>query len=342
MVAADLPWSIHLQDAEVWQRERTLLMVEVQSTDRFATLEASLPRIDGVDAQAIPASNEASADGKRILRIGWALFPHTPGRQAIQLPTIRYQLNGREAAQWQPPLQTLEVRALPPYLPPTLPVGKVDIESSIEPSGWLQSDHLAYWHVSLSSDAVTTAQFPPILKQVQVAQGVEVFPAKVAQPTQGGGAFQLEYRIPFKPQGNGRLALPTLHWHWFDPASGRLEQVQHPPPHPWVLGWLWRSALGLVIGVILLAGGWVLGKIASKHWRQWLAKQRVLQALQGNTDPQAVRQAMRECAVAHGWPDNFSSAQWLQRWEQVYGKSQPVRQSLILLDAAAWRGAGGE
>ncbi|OQX13901.1 MAG: hypothetical protein BWK73_10980 [Thiothrix lacustris] len=63
MVATDLPWSIHLQDAAVWQRERTVLMVEVQSTDRFASLEASLPRIDGVDVQAIPTSNAASADG---------------------------------------------------------------------------------------------------------------------------------------------------------------------------------------------------------------------------------------------------------------------------------------
>lgn len=330
-MVADLPWTIQLEDAQVWQRERTTLTVAVETTDRFATLEASLPRIEGVDVQALPATNEAGADGKRVLRLSWQLSAHTPGKQMLQLPTIRYHLNGRDAAQWQPPPQTLEVQALPPYLPPTLPVGNVQIDSRIEPSGVLQPGHLAYWHIRLHSDTVNTAQFPPILKQMR-SSGVELFPAKVAKPADDNGQYRLDYHIPFKPHSSGQLDLPTLQWHWFDPDTARLEQVQYTPPRPWVLGWIGRSVMGVFSLLAVLAGVWFGVKLAGKHWRQWRSKQRLLQALQAPDSPQQVRNAMRDCATAHGWAENLSVAQWLGCWEQHYGIADNVRRQLQAME----------
>lgn len=331
MVAADLPWTIQLEDTQVWQRERTTLTVEVQSTDRFATLEASLPRIDGVDVQALPATNEAGTDGKRILRLTWQLAAHTPGKQTIRLPTIRYNLNGRDAAQWQPPMQTLDVQALPPYLPPTIPVGHVQIESHIEPSGVLQPGHLAYWHIRLHSDAVNTAQFPPILKQMR-SSGVELFPAKVDKPASDSGQYRLEYHIPFKPQSSGRLDLPTLQWHWFDPETARLEHRQYTPPRPWVLGWIWRGVMGVFSLLALLASLWFSVKLAGKHGRQWRSKRRILRALQTPDSPHMVHKAMRECAIAHSWAENLSVAQWLTCWEQHYGTADNLRLQLQAIE----------
>lgn len=328
MVAADLLWTIQLEDAQVWQRERTTVTVEVQSTDRFATLEASLPRIEGVDVQALPATNEAGADSKRVLRLSWQLSAHTPGTQTFQLPAIRYNLNGRDTAQWQPPVQTLEVQALPPYLPPTIPVGQVQIESHIEPGGVLQPGHLAYWHIRLHSDAVNTAQFPPILKQMH-SSGVELFPAKVAKPVSDNRQFRLDYRIPFKPKGNGKLALPVLYWHWFDPASGRLEQAQHELPRPWVLGWVWRGILGILACLIfLIAGNWLVQK-GIHAYRRWHSYQQLQHCLQTGANVPTVRQAMRDCAYTHGWPANLSVRQWLAYWKNHYGNVYPLQHTLL-------------
>ncbi len=328
MVAADLPWTIQLEDAQVWQRERTTLTVEVQSTDRFATLEASLPRIEGVDVQAQPATNEAGTDGKRVLRLTWQLSAHTPGTQTIQLPPIRYNLNGRDAARWQPPVQTLDVQALPPYLPPTTPVGNVEIESHIEPSGMLQPGHLAYWHISLYSDAVNTAQFPPILKQMQVVDGVVLFSAKVDKPASDGEQYRLDYHIPFKAQRNGKLDLPTLQWYWFDPETGRLEHRQYTPPTPWVLAWAWRVILVISGGLLLLVGLRQAGYMAYRRLRRWHSKRQVWQALQQNTDALKVRQALDICSTAHGWPANLSTRHWLQHWEQQYGANPTLQAAL--------------
>lgn len=346
MVTADLPWTIQLEDAHVWQREQTTLTVAVETTDRFATLEASLPRIEGVDVQAIPASNKAShTPGKRVLRIAWLLSPHTPGTQQILLPAIRYNLNGRDAAQWQAPPQTLEVQALPPYLPPTIPVGKVEIESHLEPDGWLQPGHLAWWHVSLHSNTVATAQFPPILKQIQAVTGIETFPAKVEQATSGNGQYRLDYHIPFKPQGNGRLGLPTLAWHWFDPGTGRLEQVSHPPPPAWVLGWGWRVVSGIATGLLLLASLLRLGSITRRHWRQWQSQRQVWRVFRQNADAHAIRQALEQCSAAHGWSGNISIRRWLQHWEHHYGETPVLRAALHQYEAKRFSqccGNGGD
>jgi hypothetical protein len=228
------------------------------------------------------------------------------------------------------------VQALPPYLPPTIPVGQVQIASRIEPSGVLQPGYLAYWHIRLHSDAVNTAQFPPIIKQVVGVHGLVVFRATV------GGVRDpplqtVDYRIPFKPTGNGRLALPVLHWHWFDPASGRLEQVQHEPPRPWVLGWAWRGILGTLAGLLfLMAGKWLTQK-GIHAYRRWHSCQQLRHCLQTGADVPIVRQAMRGCAYAHGWPANLSVRQWLGCWKTHYGHAYPLQPTLLELEGKQFR-----
>jgi len=168
---------------------------------------------------------------------------------------------------------------------------------------------------------------------------LDILPAKLERQlttTAETAHFSLAYRIPFKPQGNGKLTLPTLQWHWFDPSSGRLEQVKHVPPRPWVISWIWRGVLGFLLATILLVSTFFMSKTIHRYWRKWYAKRRVLRALTGKSDPQTVRQAMQECAAVHGWSDNFSNGQWLEQWEQVYGSGAALRPLLENKEALVW------
>jgi hypothetical protein len=158
----------------------------------------------------------------------------------------------------------------------------------------------------------------------------------VEKPTQDNAQLRLAYRIPFKPQGNGRLGLPTLSWHWFDPNTGRLEQVQYIPPKPWVLSGGWRVTLGGLGSLLLLAGLWRIGRFVRHYLRRWQAKQQVWRALRQNAEPQVVRRALYGCAVAHGWPTNFSMGRWLQQWEQQYGENLHLRAALLYHEASFW------
>lgn len=145
---------------------------------------------------------------------------------------------------------------------------------------------------------------------------------------------RLDYRIPFKAQRSGKLDLPTLQWHWFDPATGRLEQVQYTPPRPWVLGWAGRTALGIIGGWLLLLGAIRLSRVIKRHMQQWQSQQQVLQTvLKHKAETATVNQALKQCATVHGWPTNLSTQQWLQHWEQRYGVNSDLQATLHQHDA---------
>lgn len=329
-MVVDLAWDMQLSATQLWQREQLLLTVTVQAPDAFAQLKTDKLVIPSMEVVPFPAVRETNVAGQTHLTRHWQLYPHSAGKQTLQLPAMRYYLNGGTREKWQPPLQTLEVNPLPPYLPPTLPIGAVSIDSHIAPSGILRPHSLAYWHISLHSTAVTTAQFPPLLKQLQTTHDLVVLPAKVTATTdKATGIFRLDYRIPVKAKSSGRLALPNLQWHWFDPKTARLEKVQYKPYRPWVLA-LWQQIMMLLSGGLVFGlSGYVLLKRGLRTYRRWWSKYRLLQQVRGIDNDPLLYSTMLDCAKAHGWAENFSLRQWLTAWQQCYGKHNNVQQAVL-------------
>lgn len=331
-MVADLAWDLELSAHQVWQREQMTLSVSVQAPDEFALLKTDTLQIPSMEIIPLASSQTPLANGNTKLTLNWQLYPHTAGKQMIQIPVMRYYLNGGTRAKWQPPAQAIDVQALPPYFPPTLPVGEVSITSNIVPNGILRPDSLAYWHISLQSRHVTSAQFPALLKQLQASQYVDVLPARITMNSdQATGHFQLDYRIPFKPKASGRLDLPTLQWHWFDPNTARLEKVRHQPPHSWVLAQWQQILLLLSSGLTLLLGIFYLGKHSKRYYRRWQSRQQVLKQLHATdkTMDTHIRHTMQHCAKQHGWQENLTIRQWLDAWQQYYGQDQRLEQALL-------------
>jgi len=324
VAASDLAWDISLSDQQVWQREALVLTVHVKTPDAFARLRMDTLTIKGADVVPLPFIR---SDQQLSLR--WRITPHYAGEKIIQLPPIRYFVNGAKKAQWQAPTQTLQVQALPPYFPPTLPVGMVNIESYIEPKGLLQPDHLAYWHISLRSTTLTPEQFPALLKQIQSNANIEILPAKLSTQTQFETAqFEQHYIIPLKAKHNGRLDLPALQWHWFNPKTGRLHKQDYQASRPLVLGRIWQIILALIVtGLSLLLANRLI-RIGYRVYQQRLSKWRLYRALQQPKDIQTIRSAMQFCATVHYWPNNLSIRQWLHYWDKTYGKDQQLHYAI--------------
>jgi len=334
-MVADLAWDIQLSETQIWQREQIILTVTVPAPDSFAMLKTDKLVIPSMEVVSLPAHRKTNSAGQEQLIKRWQLYPHSAGKQAIQLPAMRYYLNGGTREKWLPPLQHIEVQALPPYFPPTLPIGEVVLNSRIVPSGILRPNSLAYWHLSLHSTTVTTAQFPSLLKQLQATSNLDVLPATVSVMTdQETGIFRLNYRIPVKAKGSGRLDLPHLQWHWFNPKTARLEKKQYNPQRPWVLA-LWQQITLILSGIVLLGiAGYGLGKQGLQYYRRWRCKYQVMQQIQQTTiNDASLHKAMMTCAKVHGWTSNFSIRQWLESWEQYYGKHDAVQQALLTYES---------
>ena len=146
-----------LSSTRPWVRQQVLITLEVITPDRFASLEIEPPPLPGFEVTDLPGERERieTADGERTrLRAGLALFALTSGAHRLRLPPVHYRLDGGTRRIFTLPEPVLEVKALPPYVPPTLPVGKVSIGSTLETEGLLRTRELGFWHIQVQADAV--------------------------------------------------------------------------------------------------------------------------------------------------------------------------------------------
>ena len=303
-----------------WVREQVLVTLEVITPDRFAGLVIEPQPLPGFEVIPLAAERERieTADGERTrLRTGLALFALLPGNHKVRLPPVQYRLDGGTRRLFPLPEPVLEVKALPPYVPPTLPVGKLSIGSTLEPASALQGRELGFWHITVQAESVPTHWLPPLRKILISSDDIRFLPAKSApsvQPDSTGVHAQRDYHVPFIPQANGRLSLPDLTLQYFDPASGRLERIVHNPARPLVLGTPARVAAGVIILSLLLYG-------APKVWRKGVALRRrqrerraALADLEMAEDAAALRAALRRYAAAAGGSGNLTMSEWQQRF----------------------------
>lgn len=302
-----------------WVREQVLVTLEVITPDRFASLVIEPQPLPGFEVIPLASERERieTADGERTrLRIGLALFALLPGTHRMSLPPVQYRLDGGTRRLFLLPEPILEVKALPPYVPPTLPVGRINIETALERNGSLRPGELAILRLRLKAKAMPSHWLPPLYRSLSSNEQVRYLPPQsdYSEATDSFGVNAMaEHRIPLSALGQGRLALPTLKLDYFDPATGRLERIVHQPPRPIVFGFSIQIAIVMLILVGIL---WA----APKLWRSatWLLRCRrerraALDDLARAEDAATLRAGLRRYAAAAGGPSNISLGQLQQQ-----------------------------
>ncbi|MDT8385031.1 MAG: hypothetical protein RRB22_11505 [Gammaproteobacteria bacterium] len=333
---------LRLSSTQPWERQQVHIEVSITSTDRFASLRAGQFELPGFEVFAVPASSEKLVrDGVdySLLRIGWIVFPLLAGEHTIELPPIEYRLSGRTLRTYFSPRQRLEVKALPAYIPPTMPVGRVEVSSTLHTEAPLSPAELSYWDVGLTASGVSPSWLPPILRQLNTRTDIQFF-SHTAQPevriSQGVLHSQVQYHIPFKPLSSGRLTLPTLGWQYFDPASGKIVSASHRPPTTLVIGLAGRIAIALLIGLLLIAAGRYFYKHLLAVHRARRLRRQALREIGRAEDFTALHQALRLFARAEGWPGNLTLTAWSRYWGLRYQRDDEFRDVLQQLSQACY------
>ncbi len=319
-----LPIPVDLQSSAttVWQRQMLRVTFSVTTPDEFAVLRTDPARLPTMAVHRLPLRQDTvmrNGHRRQRLRIGWAIHPLAPGTFRIELPPVAYRLGGGTERRWFLPRLALSVKPLPDYLPPTLPVGSLQVTSRLEPEGTLLTrDRLASWIIRLRSPDIPPAWFPAVLRGVRSDAAIRFFPAsparRMAADGQGLGS-EVEYRVTFKPLADGRLPLPELRIACFDPQTGRLRIRHHTPPRPWVLSGGWQALLelaGLAISGFLLH---VTLRRLRQHQRRRRRVRAALVRIANAPTPQDLREALRLHARAMGWPENLTLTGWLRHWQ---------------------------
>ncbi|GMR06985.1 MAG: hypothetical protein BMS9Abin25_1631 [Gammaproteobacteria bacterium] len=329
----------NISSTEVWQREQILVSLTLNTAEEFATIKPGELPVDGIEITALPVKRVWTKNedgGKSTITTGWSLLPLQAGISEIELPPIEYHLNGVVRRVFYLPKIRLKVRPLPSYLPPTIPVGKVDINSSIaseglSPGKLLYTDDLAYWNISIESKSLTPYWLPPILRQIQSGDGIHFFPAtsvRSMQPDNEGVNGRVNHTIPFKPLQNGFADIPSLKIQYFDPATGRLETLVHQAEKPFSAGIISRLLLVLLLAVFILTLVWGLYRhLLTRIRYRKLHQQAILRIRQAETSQEVVA-GLRQAGEAEGWPVNLSLTDWLVRWRKKYQSDAELDQTI--------------
>ena len=316
---------VQLSSATVWEREELRVTVSIDTPDRFASLDTSTPVLPGIESVVLPLVRETRSvpGGRTRLVIGWALFPLASGDYSLQLPPIRYRSGGTTLFEYRVPPQPIHVSALPSYVPPTLSVGRVGIDSAIEPAGLLRPGRLGYWRVRLSGTHVLPQSLPHVLQQVVSADSMAFLAAestRIISPRHDGVHGEVIHEIPFKVEGTGRFELPTLEYQYFEPTTGRLVRVRHVPDPVIGLGTGWRVGLGLLALSVLV---WGFARMARRVVAQYRVSNRrssTIEAMRFARTTGELLAALRAHAATEGWGGNLGLHAWLRHWEERYGE----------------------
>lgn len=218
------------------------------------------------------------------------------------------------------PLIPINIKALPSYLPPTIPVGKVHIQSSIPDKLWLRSNSINYWNIKLTGNINDSYNLPPVLRQIKNNSNIKFLPVtttRTIRATVDNLKSQVTHSIPFKALSSGFLTLPQIKLQYYDPDNKKVIILTHKPRTIFVLSLFLEIILYLIAFSIVV---FVLNLLYINTKKIVFSKMKVNQAilvLQDNS-VSCLRRAIKLLTESEFWPDNMTIKQWGERWKEKY------------------------
>ncbi|MEE9310089.1 MAG: hypothetical protein V3U64_03645 [Cocleimonas sp.] len=318
---------------EAWQRQQVLLTLEIPTPDEFARLEVEELDLSGFEVVALPFKR-VGRQGKYTVKIGWILFPLVTGYYEIELPKIVYRPNSGRKIKLKTPLQKLTVKALPSYIPVTMPIGKVMINNTVQ-AGKLGNVHetqkLINWNVELITRDVLPQIIPPLLRQIKTSKALDIFPEtldKKTNKTFKGLQNNYHYKIPIKALQSGALNLPSLSIQYFDPQDGMLKRAHSNVTNHWAIN---RYLQWVLLAVAVVGLAFFASKLFRSVRTYLIKKKRVAKAIQKirqAKDVTEVRIALHDLSKAEGLRENTTLARWLSDRANKNSNNKALRDAL--------------
>ncbi len=222
----------------------------------------------------------------------------------------------------------IQIKPLPSFLPLSASVGVIDWQ--VEPNGWVyQAGKLHYWkwHLSvenLSVDYLKSAAYQ-LLGQLANAENIHFLSESMESEqdfNEQGMVSSLEINIPYRVESAGWTHFPELSLRYFDPNSGRVEQLRTdghlafglPSWLIWILQWLVLTVALVSLFALLL--------LIKQSWQNRRFKLAIKQALREENAGAAVWRSMLEWQLAH--------RDWKINWRGLTNGNKPFWQRILL------------
>lgn len=326
-----------VDNTEVWLRQAVEVSMLIDSSNPYARLETDTLQHDAIDIRLLPrtrTSRQVEGEQRTLHRIGWVLYPQTPGTQRVQLPAIKYRGDTGTYRFYPPPID-LRVRPLPAFVPPTLPVGRIQLDIAL-PDDWFLARHeLAFLKLQINSEAQPDQRHSALLRQFKSSEDVTFYPPRdwlEADENDARNSSTHSYQLPFTIKTMGLVKLPAVRLQYFDPSTGKIET--HSQPVGRILSlpqWLiYAVSLGLLLVLYRLLQ--CLYRFSRNRYRAYCGYRTALDRFQQASTVQDIRDGLAAIAVAEGWPANLSLAMWLAHWQSRYPRMRHLSENVRQLE----------
>lgn len=222
-------------------------------------------------------------DIKKV-QLNWMITANKQGVFQLDLPAIVQR--GRGRWRFYLPRAVLEVKPLPAYLPATVPVGQLSIETGLSYKG-----DQPFWWVELRNKGQLPEEIYGIRKQLSALTGLDAelveqlsdtyLSIKQAGPDEDGfpsqRGFIQRYQIPVPEWTWGFTEGPEISAAYFSVQAGHTKIIKKHLPAVWHISKPWLSVFFVLFCLVLLLLLYGLNKglkniMAWRHYRHLLSQ----------------------------------------------------------------------
>jgi hypothetical protein len=333
---ASLQGRFEVSGTAVWIGQAVHVTLQVEGDSPFASLDAGSARLDGIEVLPRPHARHPVAGGgeqRTGHELGWVLYPQIAGDLRIELPPVEYRRDGVITHLIHPPAIQLRVRPLPLFVPPTMPIGRMDLDVSLPDGRFLVKDELNFLELRITAEGPPGRNASVLLRQLRSEEAVTFYPPRDVTDERPGHRDERVYQIPFAPGTTGRISLPVLRLQYFDPSTGKIVTGQHAlGSHVSLPRWSIHAAMAL----LLLGTGMVLRylyRILTRKLQVFRSYRAAVRSLRRAETPGELKTALMHVAEAESWPGNITLASWRCRWLRRHPGMSRVADDILRLQA---------
>jgi len=321
--AKNIRVSYSLSTYETFARQFLTIQYQLETNDSFITLGIDYQKTPGEEMIPLTVKKQTTGQSEFKYRYQFNVKYYTTrtGEKILSIPPLIYSEGGKIKYYFSFKPQRIVNTPLPPYLPPYIPVGGIELESDFPESeswsGWYEKDKIYYWNIHLQAENVTPDVLPEIRQQLRSNKGIKFLPAETSHKTVKGIdniVQKIHYSIPFVLTASGKVKLPELRLQSFNAQTRRLNNQQFSfgyvvAFHSYVQ-WFIEGVILLLL-LIFLRKIWPLVKRVRYHLGILIRARK--QIKMASTIVQ-LRAAMQLMAKAFFWPENQSVEKCMECW----------------------------
>jgi len=329
-----------------WEREQVIIRAQIITSDKDIQLNTKNIQHEGIKSYPLKHHTYPTIiNGNKfyIHSIGWSVYFLYQQNVNIKLPSIEYLKNSIPLFKFNTKDVKFSVKPLPIYIPPTTPVGRIKLKSTLiglPTHKILQPGTTNTIKYTLSGRGVPAYWLPSIsqyfVQYYNQRQYIHTGTTSKNVVSESNVHGYKTINIAFTTNKNGTTTLEDIKLPYFDPESGKLKIYKHSHENTFVLNIYLQIILFIIIAFIVYSLLNITYKKISAYIRRCHLQRLCLTSIVNASTANDLRKALVYFSNAEKWQKNNSLNQWLNQYSQNYIASKKLTDTFFSINKSMY------